>query len=63
MRLELKQAIIKYIFDKINCFNLTNQTTEHFSEYIYDKTGNYLIGGEKVSQFIDDAIKLIKKEM
>lgn len=63
MRIELKKAIMKYVLDNINYFNLTNQTTEHFSEYIYDKTGNYLIGGEAVYQFIKDTINLIKREI
>ena len=63
MRLELKKAIIKYILDNINYFNLTNQVTEHFREYIYNKDGNYLIGGEAVSKFIDDAVKLIMREI
>ena len=63
MRLELKQAIINWIIENINEFQLVIACHDEFRPYIYNKEGNYLIGGEKVSQFIDDAIKLIKREM
>lgn len=63
MRLELKQAILNWIIENINEFQLVNACHKAFREYIYNAEGNYLIGGEKVSQFIDDAIKLIKREM
>ena len=46
MYLELKKEIIKFIIDKLEVFNLTNYTVEHFHDYIYTKEGNYLIGGE-----------------
>ena len=57
--LKLKQAIVDYVFDNTNTFNLTNATTEHFSAYIYDAKGQYLIGGEEVANFVNDAIQLI----
>ncbi len=59
MRKELKQSIINYIFENDKLFNLTNNTTDHFREYIYNSKGEYLIGGEDVADFIDDAIKLL----
>lgn len=59
MRKELKKAIIDYIFENYNVFNMHNQTVKHFEDYIYDKKGEYLIGGEVVNDFIGKAIKLI----
>ena len=38
-----------------------NATTKQFKPYIYDDQGEYLIGGEQVSEFISEAIKLINK--
>lgn len=58
MNKELKKVIINYIFDNEKQFNLTNATIEKFRPYIYDSTGNYLIGGADVSQFIEHSIKL-----
>ncbi len=63
MRLELKQAIIKWIFEHMKEFQLVNACHNAFREYIYNSEGNYLIGGKNVSQFIDDAVKLIKREI
>ena len=61
MQYQLMQAIFNYQTDNGSEFNLHNATTEQFRPYIYDDQGNYLIGGEQVSQFISDAIKLINK--
>lgn len=62
MNKELKRAIINYVFDNYNVFNLNNITTKHFTAYIYDSKGEYLIGGQDVSNFIDDTIRLIQHE-
>lgn len=59
MNKKLKEAIIKFIFDNEKEFQITNTTVSKFHEYIYDKSGEYLIGGEDVKKFIDDAIELI----
>lgn len=59
MRKELKKAIIDYMFENNNVFNLCNQTTTHFTDYIYNKNGDYLIGGEEVMDFIEKAVKLV----
>jgi len=59
MKKELKQAIVNFIFDNEKVFNLTNFTKEYFKEYIYTSKGEYLIGGEDVSEFINKAIDLI----
>lgn len=59
METELKKAIINFIFENEKEFQLANRTVEKFRPYIYDAHGNYLIGGQKVSTFIDKAINLI----
>ena len=61
MNTELKKAIVNYIFDNIQEFQIINATVKEFKLYIYDDKGNFLIGGEEVSEFISEAIKLIKK--
>lgn len=60
MKKELKQAIINYIFENYNVFNLPNVTIDKFRNYIYDDKGEYLIGGKENSDFISQAIKLIQ---
>jgi len=60
MNKELKKAIVNFIFDNEKEFQINNATTEKFRAYIYDAEGNYLIGGEIISIFINDAIKLLK---
>jgi len=59
MKKELKQAIVNHIFENSTDFQLVNNTTDKFRAYIYDNTGNYLIGGEDVYKFITDAIELL----
>ena len=52
---ELKAAIFQWLLDNENCWQRVNACTEAFREYIYNKDGNYLIGGEIVSDFIKKA--------
>lgn len=59
MRTELKKAIIDFIFENEKKFQINNAVTQKFRAYIYDADGNFLIGGEDVSEFIYKAIKLI----
>lgn len=59
MRKELKIAIINWLFENKNVFNITNECRNAFRAYIYDETGHYLIGGEDVSDFIDEAESLL----
>ena len=59
MRIELKKAIINFIFANYKAFNLTNLTVDRFRDYIYTKEGEYLIGGEDVYKFIKNAEILI----
>lgn len=60
MRKELKEAIINFILANPNEFQLHNATTSNFREYIFTSKGDYLIGGEDVSDFITKAIALLK---
>jgi hypothetical protein len=60
MNKKLKDAIIKNVQENVNDFQLVNTVVDNFRAYIYDADGDYLIGGEKVSNFIVDFIKLYK---
>lgn len=60
MNTELKKAIIAFMFDNTNEFQLLNATTNEFRQYIYTPDGNYCIGGERVSEFIRVAEKIVK---
>lgn len=57
----LKKTIILWIFENDKTWQLNNATTEQFRAYIYDDSGNYLIGGEEVSEFIKDFLKIYQK--
>lgn len=59
MHKELKRAIIDWLFENENAWQRVNSCTEEFREYIYNKDGNYLIGGEDVSRFITSTEKLL----
>ena len=57
--MELKKAIIDWLFENKNAWQRTNACREYFRPYIYNADGNFLIGGEEVSDFITEADKLI----
>jgi len=59
MRIELKKAIVLWLFDNLKEFQLHNACTQKFREYIFDGEGNFLIGGPDVSEFIGAQIKLL----
>lgn len=61
MRKELKKEIIKWLLENEHNYQRLNACTKQFRNYIYDNEGNYLIGGEDVSDFIDKADDLIYK--
>lgn len=61
MNTKLKQAIVNYIIENEKEFQLPNKTITTFSAYIYDKNGEYLIGGDDVIEFIRTAIPLLTK--
>ena len=60
MNKELKKAIVLWIFENDKEFQLHNATVEKFRPYIYDASGNFLIGGEVVSEFITNFLKIMK---
>lgn len=62
MNIELKKQILNFIIDNRKIFQLHNLTTNNFREYIYNSKGDYLIGGENVSNFINSAIKLLTND-
>lgn len=62
MLLELKKAIIDWLITNKKEWQRTNACVKAFKNYIYDDNGNYLIGGQAVSEFIVEAEKLLFKE-
>jgi hypothetical protein len=60
MNIELKKAIVNFIFENSKEFQIINATVNNFKLYIYDDKGNFLIGGKEISEFISNAIKLLR---
>ena len=61
MHKELKKAIIEWLLENENEWQRLNSCKQEFRNYIYDNEGNYLIGGEDVSNFINEADDLLYK--
>lgn len=61
MNFELKKAIIEYMIENIEQFQLVNATTQKFRQYIFTPEGDYCIGGQYVSNFISAFESLIKQ--
>lgn len=59
MYMELKKAIIDWLIENKNEWQRVNACHEHFRQYIYDASGNHIIGGQTVSDFISAADKLL----
>lgn len=59
MLLELKKAIIDWLVAHENEWQRVNACHDAFRFYIYDNKGEYLIGGEAVSEFISQADDLL----
>lgn len=59
---ELKKEIIMWLLEHENEWNRVNVCHEAFKEYLYNSEGNYLIGGEDVSDFICAANDLLYKQ-
>lgn len=59
MNIKLKKAIFDYMIENRKEFQLVNSTVDHFRQYIYDNTGNHIIGGQGVHDFIIVANQLI----
>lgn len=50
---ELQDEIMKWMMDNRYCFNRLSKCMDEFKEYIFSTaTGEYLIGGTAVSDFI-----------
>lgn len=56
---ELKKVIILWLLENENEWQRVNACIEEYKNYIYDKNGNRLIGGENVLNFIKKADKLL----
>lgn len=59
MNKDLKKAIIEWLFKHENQWQRVNACHEEFRNYIYNKDGEYLIGGKDVSEFIRKADNFI----
>lgn len=57
--IEFKKAVVDWICENTDEFQIINACVEHFKRYIYDESGNYLIGGEVRYNFIVDACVLL----
>lgn len=56
---ELKKQILEWLLEHENTFNRTNACREEFRQYIFNADGNFIIGGDVVSDFITRADALI----
>lgn len=60
MKKELKKAIIDWLFENENEWQRRTACNKEFKPYIFHPTtGDYLIGGFEVSEFITKADELI----
>ena len=62
MKKELKKEIIVWLIENENKWQRVNSCKKEFREYIFSNSGDYLIGGEEVHEFITGADDLIYKE-
>ena len=56
---ELKAEILKWLLKHENEWQRVNACREAFRQYIFNVEGNYIIGGQTVSEFITEADKLL----
>ena len=56
---ELKKVIVSWLFDHYNEWQRVNECHKYFRQYIYDESGNYIIGGQEVSDFISNIDKAL----
>ena len=56
---ELKAEILKWLLEHEKEWQRVNACMKEFRPYIYNADGNYLIGGQIVSEFITEADKLL----
>ena len=62
MNKELKKVIVNWLLENENKWQRVNTCKEKFRNYIYDEVGNYIIGGEIVGDFINNADRLLYSE-
>ena len=62
VHMELKKAIINWLFDNQKQFQIISACVSHFRQYIYLPNGEHCIGGKEVYDFIKDAEKLIRQQ-
>jgi hypothetical protein len=60
MNNELRKAIVVYMLENENDFQLVNNTTKQFKQYIYNEEGEHCFGGEATHHFITAFATLIK---
>lgn len=56
---ELKAEILKWLLEREKEWQRVNACREAFRQYIFNAEGNYIIGGQTVSEFITEADKLL----
>lgn len=56
---ELKAEILKWLLEHEKEWQRVNACREAFRQYIFNTDGNYIIGGQVVSEFITKADKLL----
>lgn len=56
---ELKAEILKWLLEHKKEWQRVNACREEFRQYIFNADGDYLIGGQTVSEFITEADKLL----
>ena len=59
---ELKKQIITWLFEHQHTWQRINSCVKEFSPYIYNKDGEFLIGGKDTYNFIKQADELIYSE-
>lgn len=59
VNLKLKQAILNWLIENPNQWCRVTACKEKFRAYIYDVHGEYLIGGDEVAKFIENADTLL----
>lgn len=59
MLIDLKKAIIDWLFENPNEDQQISNCVNAFRRYIFDENGNYIIGGETVLAFIKNAKYLL----
>lgn len=56
---ELKAEILKWLLEHENEWQRVNACRKAFRQYVFNADGNYIIGGQTVSEFIIEADKLL----